>query len=101
MNIVDWTMIREGEPIGNIYGYKSNGIIQLNEDSRRLFLSFPRKIARYGDRKYIDKNHDGKLTIDDYFKLGNTNLIFHGASKTLSLIKNFNSLTFYTQDITV
>lgn len=95
MNIVDWTMIREGEPIGNIYGYKSDGIIQLNEDPSSVPF-FPSKIPRYGDRKYIDKNHDGKLTIDDYFKLGNTNPDFSWGFKNTFTYKNF-TLDIYTQ----
>ena len=84
MNISDWTIIREGEPVGVIYGYKSDGIIQLDEDPTTVPF-FPSKIPRYGDRKYVDKNGDGKLTVDDHFKLGNTNPDFsYGFKNTFS-----------------
>ncbi len=95
MNILDWTIITENEPIGVIYGYKSDGIIQLNEEPSQVPF-FPAKIARYGDRKYVDKNKDGKLTVDDYFKIGNTHPDFsYGLRNTLSY-KNF-SLDVYIQ----
>lgn len=70
MGISDWTVIREGQPVGTIYGYKSDGIIQLDENPDEVPF-FQAKIARYGDRKYVDKNGDGQLTTDDYYKLGN------------------------------
>lgn len=72
MNILDWTRISEGEPIGMIYGYKTDGILQLDEDPGAQPF-FPAKIIRHGDRKYVDKNGDGVITTQDYFKLGNAN----------------------------
>ncbi len=95
LNILDWTMITEGEPIGVIYGYKSNGIIQRNEELSQIPF-FPSKIARYGDRKYIDRNKDGKLTVDDYFKLGNANPDFSFGLRNTFSYKNF-SLDIYLQ----
>jgi TonB-linked SusC/RagA family outer membrane protein len=72
MNILDWTKISEGRPIGVIYGYKTDGILQLDEDPAEQPF-FPSKIIRYGDRKYVDKNQDGVITSDDYYELGNAN----------------------------
>jgi TonB-linked SusC/RagA family outer membrane protein len=72
LNILDWTKISEGQPIGVIYGYKTDGILQLNEDPADQPF-FPSKIIRYGDRKYVDKNRDGVITADDYYELGNAN----------------------------
>jgi TonB-linked SusC/RagA family outer membrane protein len=72
MNILDWTRISEGQPIGMIYGYKTDGILQLDEDPGSTPF-FPSKIIRYGDRKYVDKNGDGVITTDDHFELGNAN----------------------------
>lgn len=95
MNILDWTVISKGEPVGVIYGYKTDGIIQLNEDPAQVPF-FPSKIARYGDRKYVDKNPDGKLTIDDYYKLGNTNPDFSFGFKNTVSYKNF-TLDIYIQ----
>ncbi len=72
MNILDWTKISEGQPIGMIYGYKTDGILQLDEDPAEQPF-FPSKIIRHGDRKYVDKNDDGEITTDDYYELGNAN----------------------------
>jgi TonB-linked SusC/RagA family outer membrane protein len=95
INILDWTRITEGEPIGLIYGYKSDGIIQLDEDPATVPF-FPAKIARYGDRKYVDKNKDGILSKEDHYVLGNANPDFSfGFANNLSW-KNF-SLSFYFQ----
>ncbi|HDS08410.1 MAG TPA: TonB-dependent receptor [Bacteroides sp.] len=72
MNILDWTRISENNPIGMVYGYKTDGILQLDEDpSSQPF--FPSKIIQYGDRKYVDRNEDGVITTDDHFVLGNVN----------------------------
>ncbi len=95
MNIVDWTKVSEGKPIGIIYGYKSDGIIQLSENPENVPF-FPAKIPRYGDRKYVDKNNDGKLTIDDYYELGNTNPDFSFGFRNTFAYKNF-SLDIFIQ----
>ena len=95
MGILDWTVIKEGQPIGTIYGYKSDGIIQLDEDLGEVPF-FPAKTARHGDRKYIDKNGDGELTIDDYYKLGNTHPDFSYGIKNAFSYKGF-SLDIYIQ----
>jgi len=95
MNILDWTMISEGQPIGVIYGYKSDGIIQLDEDPAKVPF-FPSKIARWGDRKYLDKVPDGKLTVDDYYRLGNVNPDFSFGLRNTFSYRNF-SLDIYIQ----
>jgi TonB-linked SusC/RagA family outer membrane protein len=95
LNILDWTMISEGKPIGMIYGYKSDGIIQLGEELSDIPF-FPAKIPRYGDRKYVDRNKDGKLTVDDYFELGNANPDFSFGLKNTFSYANF-SLDIYIQ----
>ena len=90
MNILDWTRISEGKPIGVIYGYKTDGILQLNEDPAQQPF-FPSKIIRPGDRKYVDKNQDGVITTEDQYELGNANPDFsfgfnnHFSYKGLSL----------------
>jgi hypothetical protein len=72
MNILDWTRISEGKPIGMIYGYKTDGILQTDEDPAATPF-FPSKIIRYGDRKYVDKDGDGFITTEDHYVLGNAN----------------------------
>lgn len=95
MGITDWTKISEGQAIGTIYGYKSDGIIQLDENPDEIPF-FPAKTARYGDRKYVDKNGDGELTVDDYYELGNTHPDFsYGFRNTFSYKRL--SLNIYLQ----
>jgi len=72
MNILDWTKISEGKPIGVIYGYKTDGVLQLEEDPAEQPF-FPSKIIRHGDRKYVDKDGDGSITTEDQYELGNAN----------------------------
>jgi len=97
-NILDWTKITEGKPVGLIYGYKSDGIIQLDEDPAEVPF-FPSKIARHGDRKYVDKDGNGILTKEDHYELGNANPDFSfGLSNTFSY-KNFTLNLYFQGDI--
>jgi len=98
MNILDWTKIKEGSPIGVIYGYKSDGIIQLDEDPAEVPY-FPAKIARYGDRKYVDKDTNGILTVDDYFELGNANPDFSFGFINTFTYKNFRLNIYFQGDV--
>lgn len=54
MGITYWTEITEGQPIGTIYGYKTDGIAQLGEDLSGIPF-FAGKTLRHGDRKYVNK----------------------------------------------
>jgi TonB-linked SusC/RagA family outer membrane protein len=100
-----WTKITEGKPIGMIYGYKADGIAQLNEDLAAIPY-FPGKNINYGDRKYVNKNPDidNVLNEDDFFELGNANPDFtYSWSNTFSY--NFGDkggalhLTVYLQGV--
>lgn len=60
LKIGNWAVIREGEPMGSFYGLKSDGIWQTQEaDSAAVYGAKP------GDFKYVDKNKDGKINVDD------------------------------------
>lgn len=67
-----WTTITVGKPIGTLYGYKTDGIIQLGDDISKV-ASFAGETLQAGDRKYVDKDNSGTLTEDDLFELGNAN----------------------------
>ena len=54
MGITYWTEITEGQPIGTIYGYKTDGIAQLGEDLSGIPF-FAGKALHHGDRKYVNK----------------------------------------------
>lgn len=72
MGITYWTKITKGKPIGTIYGYKTAGIVQLDENPSEIPF-FAGKTLYHGDRKYVNKNDDGVINEDDLFELGNAN----------------------------
>lgn len=100
LGITYWTEITEGQPIGTIYGYKTDGIVQLDEDISSIPF-FSGKTLNYGERKYVDKNQDGTINEDDLYILGNANPDFtFGLNNTFSYEFNDKSsigLTVYLQ----
>ena len=100
MGITYWTKITEGKPIGTIYGYKTDGIVQLDEDPSSIPF-FAGKTLTYGDRKYVDKDENGVINEDDLYELGNANPDFtFGFNNTFTLNlkdKSSISLTLYLQ----
>ena len=72
LGITYWTKITKGKAIGTLYGYKTDGIAQLDEDTSQIPY-FAGKTLTPGKRKYIDKNGDGTLNEDDLYELGNAN----------------------------
>ena len=102
MGITYWTEITEGQPIGTIYGYKTDGIAQLGEDLSKIPF-FSGKTLNYGDRKYVDKKQDGIINEDDLYILGNANPDFtFGFNNTFNYeFKDRSSvgLTVYLQGV--
>lgn len=100
LGITYWTKITEGQPMGTIYGYKTDGIVQLDEDLSTIPF-FAGKTLQYGDRKYVDKNGDKVINEDDLYILGNANPDFtFGFNNTFSYEFNNKSslgLTLYLQ----
>lgn len=72
LNINGWTQVNPGVALGTFYGYKTNGIVQLDEDPTTVprFIDYA---PQHGDRKYVDRDTDGDLDEDDMFVLGNAN----------------------------
>ncbi len=60
-------IIKVGSPLGTIWGYKSNGIIQSNENISQIPTM---GVQQAGDRKYVDTNHDGVIDANDKTNLG-------------------------------
>ena len=86
MGINYWTKVAEGKAIGTLYGYKTDGIAQLDEDLSKI-VYFPGRTISYGDRKYVNKEGTSDvLNEDDLFELGNANPDFtYGLNNTFSL----------------
>jgi TonB-linked SusC/RagA family outer membrane protein len=68
-----------GHPIGYFYGYKTAGVIQnaadlqnyINENcGGKAANSLQGSSLKPGDLKFVDTNHDGKISIDDKTDLG-------------------------------
>ncbi|PLX16983.1 MAG: TonB-dependent receptor, partial [Marinilabiliales bacterium] len=97
LGINGWTRITEGEPIGTFYGFKTDGIIQLDEDPSTIpyFVDYT---PSYGDRKYVDVNDDGVINESDKVVLGNASPDF-----TYGLTNTFRykslSLNIYIQGV--
>lgn len=65
LKIGNWAVIREGEEMGSFYGLQSDGIWQTDEaDKAAIYGNKP------GDFKYVDKNDDGKINVDDCAIIG-------------------------------
>lgn len=97
LGINGWTAINTGVAMGTFYGYKTDGIIQLNENPASVprFVDY---VPTYGDRKYVDKDGDGDLDENDKFILGNANPDFaFGITNSVSY-KNL-SLSIFIQGV--
>ena len=100
LGITYWTKITEGKAMGTLYGYKTNGIAQKDEDLSKIPF-FQGKTITYGDRKYVDKDDNGVINENDLFELGNANPDFtFGFNNTFRLRFQDQSvlgLTIYLQ----
>ncbi len=93
LGVNGWSILEVDKPIGNFYGYQSDGIIQSNEDPSQIpyFVDY---VPSAGDRKYIDQNGDGILNVDDTVLLGNANPDFsYGLGNTFEY-KNWSLFIF-------
>ena len=63
----DYAIVREGEPLGSLYGWKYIGVLQEGESYAAQPNSKP------GDPKFEDVNNDGKIDADDRTIIGNAN----------------------------
>jgi TonB-linked SusC/RagA family outer membrane protein len=70
-------VIRVGEPIGSILGYRTNGLYQEGEacplTAQRANLD-----CIPGEYRYVDTNGDGRITVADHTILGNGHPDFYG-----------------------
>ena len=97
------SLLRTGQPIGTFYGYIFDGIFQTDQEaaSSPVLLgqeptsSNPASIARAGDRKYRDINHDGKIDANDRTLLGTAQPDFTFGFNNLFTYKNFELSLFF------
>ena len=100
-----------GGPVGEFYGYKSDGIFQSQAEINSLDAASvakngagnfyqanggPTKTASPGDRKFKDLNGDGRITADDQTALGSPIPKFYGGLNFDATYKAFDiNLFFY------
>ena len=65
-------LLRVGQPMNFVTGYKSNGLFQSDEEAANYIPQFGGTPSA-GDIKYIDINEDGKIDEDDQTKISDYN----------------------------
>ena len=65
------TYTNEGMPIGSFWGYKTNGLIQTQEQLDAVKKADLQPNAELGDVLFVDVNKDGKLDSNDRCRIGN------------------------------
>lgn len=73
-----FAVVREGEPLGSLFGYKYAGVIQEGETYA------PQPNAKPGDPKFVDVDQNGKIDSDDRTIIGHASPDF-----ILGLTNNF------------
>lgn len=87
-------VIRNGEPIGQWFGYQTNGIFQSQEEILKSGLTMINGQAitaiRPGTRRFIDQNNDGIINTADRVILGKGQPDFVGGITNSFAYKGFN-----------
>lgn len=83
------TRMVAGDRLNNIWGYRTNGIAQLDEDLTQV-AQLPNRPMVAGEQKYQDINRDGVINLDDEVVLGNLNPKFSFGFTNSFRYKNFN-----------
>ncbi|WP_432711792.1 SusC/RagA family TonB-linked outer membrane protein [Pedobacter sp.] len=80
---------RTGMPVGQVFGYVADGLIQTQEEADKATSIAGTKVYP-GDVKLVDLNNDGTINLSDQVPMGNTKpMIFYGATLGFS-IKGFD-----------
>lgn len=104
--------ITTGRPVGLQYGYTAIGLFksydEINDPATAVMPSAPKSSLRPGDIRYLDRNGDGQITIDDQGPIGNakptiyygfnTGLSFKGFDLSLLVQGTFNRQSYLSGD---
>jgi len=91
-------IIRVGSALGAVYGYKTDGFFQSEEEIQN-YPTLRQKSNTYpGDIKYVDVNGDGNITPDDRVVLGNENPHYSFGISTNMQYRDFD-LSFRIQGV--
>jgi TonB-linked SusC/RagA family outer membrane protein len=83
-----------GKPVGIQYGYIATGLFQsyseINDPATAVLAAAPKSSLRPGDIRYLDRNSDGKIDVNDQGPIANGKpVIYFGTSLGFS-IKGFD-----------
>jgi TonB-linked SusC/RagA family outer membrane protein len=89
-----------GQPVGEFYGYQSEGIFQTKAEIDALNAKSPTgfyqvNVTQPGDRKFKDINGDGVITADDRTSLGSPIPKFYGGFNLDASYKAFDFNAFF------
>ncbi|SHM50189.1 TonB-linked outer membrane protein, SusC/RagA family [Chitinophaga jiangningensis] len=87
--------ITTGKPVGLQYGYTAIGLFksyeEINDPATAVMPAAPKSSLRPGDIRYLDRNGDGQITIDDQGPIGNAKpTIYYGLNAGF----NFKGIDF-------
>jgi TonB-linked SusC/RagA family outer membrane protein len=85
-------VVKVGSPLGTIWGYKTNGIIQSGDNLSQTPLL---GTEQAGDRKYVDINHDGVIDANDKTNLGSVQPKFLYSFSNTFNYKRFDLFVFF------
>lgn len=97
-------LVEEGQPLGNMYGYISDGVYQIDDfenydptaSTHTLKAGQPSyRSHQPGDEKYKDINGDGQITPADKTIIGNALPVHFGGLTNTFTYKNFQLSTFF------
>lgn len=79
------TIVKVGESLGSFYGIVFDGVVQSGDDLTKVPSPSWKPTVAYGDAKYVDQDHDGKITQEnDRVVLGSIQPDFtYGVSTTV------------------
>ena len=87
-------IVQVGQPVGTFWGYTTNGLLTASDVANGVptLAGVPQQA---GDTKYVDYNHDGKITTADKHNLGTAQPKFTGGITNTFTIGRFDLSVFF------
>lgn len=87
-------IVQVGAPVGTFWGYSTSGLLTANDlkNGTPLLSGVPQQA---GDTKYVDYNHDGKITTADMHNLGSAQPKFTGGITNTFTYDHFDLSVFF------
>lgn len=82
--------VQTGRPVGLMYGYTATGLFkdydEINDPSVAVLPAAPKSSLRPGDIRYLDRNNDGVINVDDQAPIGNgKSTVYYGINPGFSI----------------